>query len=239
MIRKTHIAGWSRRYQAALSHYLGQGADASVKPALVLGRQAAGLGLETLDLARIHTTALLSWASTGGSSAPGPRMIGRARRFYSEAIVPIEKTHQAARETKVQVDHLNQVLRRRTAESSASSRHLVRGIARRRTAESALKKSENHQAVMLRESRQLQQRLRLQTREILSLQETERQQFSRQLHDEIAQTLLGINVWLVTLKTLDKANSESLKKEIVNTQRLVKQFITKVKQFAHEFVIQH
>jgi signal transduction histidine kinase len=44
---------------------------------------------------------------------------------------------------------------------------------------------------------------------------------SHQLHDEIVQRLLGIDVRLVTLKQAAAVNTKDLKKEIASTQRVV------------------
>jgi signal transduction histidine kinase len=239
MIRSTKKTEWSRRYQVALRKYLAQGAQASLLPALGLGRRAVALGLETLDLARMHKQALMTIAVSGGTSKTRPKTIEQAKSFFAEAIVPIEKTHRAALKDDVRVNQLKQTLQKRTAESSVSSRHLEQGVSRRRASEAALKKSGKQHTNLLQEASRLQDRLRYQTREILSAQENERKEMSRQLHDEIAQTLLGINVWLLTLKTLDKAKTETFNIEIANTQRLVKQFIKRVNQFAHEFIIPH
>jgi signal transduction histidine kinase len=238
MIRNAKKVEWSRRFQESLRKHIAQGPKASLLPALGLGRQAVALGLETLDVARIHKQALMTLAAPGVSSRSRPKTIEQATSFFAEAIVPIEKTHRAALKDDVHVKQLKQTLQKRMAESSASRRHLVRSIAQRRSVETALVKSGKHHLSLLRESRRLQKRLRLQARKILSVQENERQEMSRQLHDEVAQTLLGINVWLVMLKTMDKANRVTLKKEIVNTQRLVKQFTKRVNQFAHAFIIQ-
>jgi signal transduction histidine kinase len=46
----------------------------------------------------------------------------------------------------------------------------------------------------------LQEQLRLLSRQLLLAQEEERKRISRELHDEIAQTLTGINVRLAALK---------------------------------------
>ncbi len=51
----THLAA---RYLAALRKHLKQGPRASLQPALGLGRRAVVLGLETLELARMHEQAL-------------------------------------------------------------------------------------------------------------------------------------------------------------------------------------
>jgi hypothetical protein len=47
-----------QQYAAALEKHLKQGPQASLQPALGLGRQTVALGLGTLDLARIHEQAL-------------------------------------------------------------------------------------------------------------------------------------------------------------------------------------
>ena len=52
----------------------------------------------------------------------------------------------------------------------------------------------------MKESWRLQKHLRHLTHQILSAQEEKRKKISRELQDEIAQTLLGINVRLLTLK---------------------------------------
>lgn len=232
-------AKWSRRYQTALHKHLEQGPGASLKPAFGLGRQAVALGMETLDLARCHGQTLMALVSPNGSSRTRQRMIRRAKRFFAETIVPIEKTHRAALKAAICVHQLTKTLRRRTLESFASIRHLERGLAQRQVAEAALKKSDDQHAKLLAEAHRLQKHLRHLTHEILSTQEDKRQKASRQLHDEIAQTLLAINIRLLMLKKSATADTKSVKKEIAKTQRIVKESVKRVGRFAHEFVIQH
>jgi hypothetical protein len=57
---KQKTTGLSRRYVAALRKHLKAGARASLQPALGLGRRAVVLGLETLELARIHERAVVT-----------------------------------------------------------------------------------------------------------------------------------------------------------------------------------
>ena len=236
---RTETAGWSRRYQTALRNHLKQGSGASVESAIGLGRQAVALRLETLDLAPIHEQALMSLVSTGAPPRTRRRMIERATRFFAEPIVPIERTHRAARKTDLRVRQLIQTLRRRTAESSASARHLERGIAQRQAAESALQESGKHRLRLSQESSRRQNRLRHQTRKILSVQESQRQNTSRRLQDEIAQILLAVNLRLLTLRTSSRANTASLKKEIAETQGLVTQSAKTITRLAHESGIPH
>ena len=236
---KANMSKWSGRYLAALRTYLKQSPRASLQPASRLGCQAAALGLETLDVARIHEQALTTLVGPGGSSGTRAGMLKRANTFFAEAIAPIERTHRAALKADIQVNQLNQTLRQRTREWSEAARHLKRGIVQRQLAEEALKKSGNHRTKLLKDSGRLQKHLRHLTHEILAAQEDDRQKISRQLHDEIAQILLGINVRLLTLKKAAKANTGSLKKEIASTQRLVKQSVKTINRFAREFGLQH
>ena len=232
---EARTSGWPRRYGAALRKHLAPGSQASLQPAFRLGRQAVALGLETLDLARIHEQALTTLVMSGRSSRTRERMIERAMSFFAEAIVPIERTHPAALKADVRFQQLAQTLRQRSVESSASKRHLERGVARRRAAEAALKKSGQHRLKLLQKSRRLQERLREQTRTMLSAQEDERKKSSRQLQDEIAQTLLAINVRLLTLKNAGRAKTETLRKEIAETQRLVRQSVLTIRRLGHEY----
>jgi len=62
---------------------------------------------------------------------------------------------------------------------------------------------------------------------------------SHQLHDEIAQMLLGINVRLVTLKQAAAVNTKDLKKEIASTQRVVEKSEKTLSRFADELGKQH
>jgi signal transduction histidine kinase len=103
---------------------------------------------------------------------------------------------------------------------------------RRREVEAALKKSEKHHLLLLNQSRQMQEHLRHLTRKILTAQEDERREISRELHDEIAQTLTGINVRLANLKREAVVNTKGLKGKIAGTQRLVQKSVKIVHRFA-------
>ena len=232
---KRKLTALSRRYVTALRKHLQQGPRANLQPAHDLGCQAAALDLETLDVARIHEGALATLEAS--SSRDG--FIKRAEFFFAEAITPIEETHRAALKTNVRLRQLSKILGRRTVDLAASHRSLKQGIVQRKTAEQALKKSGEHSRKLLKESRDLQKHLQRLTHQILSAQEDKRKKVSRDLHDEIAQTLLGINVRLLTLKKEATVNARGLKKEIASTQRLVKQSVQTINRFAHEFGIHH
>jgi two-component system, NarL family, sensor histidine kinase DegS len=219
------------QYQAALRKHLKAGGGTDVRPALRVGRQAVALGLDTLELARMHEQALVALslaASKNGS-------LKRAEIFFTEVIGPVVETHRAGRESKTQLSRLNETLNRRTAELAVTNRQLQRGIIRRKSVESALKKSGEHYAKLLRDSLQLQEGLRQLTHEVLTAQEDERKKISRELQDEISQTLLGINVRLLSLKQEARTNTKGLKNEIASTQKLVLESAKSVRRVAREF----
>jgi signal transduction histidine kinase len=236
---KRPLLALTRRYQAALQNHLRQGATFRVQAALRLGREAVRLGLETLDLARIHKTSLAALFLPGDSSWARNRKLKRAGVFFTEAITPIERTHRAGMESAANLHRQNKVLTRRTAQLAAANRDLRQGVIQRRTAQEALRKSGKRHAKLLRESHHLQKHLQRLTHQILSAQENERRKISHDLHDEIAQTLLGINVRLLTLRKGTAACRKDLAKEIASTQRLVEKSVQAINRFAHEFGIRH
>ena len=215
-----------------------QGSRAGLKPALGLGRKAVPLGLETLPLARIHEQALATLVLPDGSSRTRQRMGKRARSFFAETLVPIEKTHRAALKADACLHRLTRTLRQRSAESALSIRRLKESSIQRQGAELALRTSGKRHARLRTELHGLQKHLQHVARGILSAQEDERRKTSHQLHDEIAQALIAINLRLLTLKKAARVSTASLKKEIASTQRLVRESVKRVEQFAHEFGIQ-
>jgi signal transduction histidine kinase len=236
---ETKLTNLSRQYTAALRKHLKQGRRASLQTSQRLGRGAMADGLETLDLARIHEIALARLVLPGYSSAIRKSMLKRAEIFFVEAIAPIETTHRASQEADAHLKVLVRTLDRRTVDLAVSGRHLKRGIVRRKAAQHALQKRGKRSVKLLEESRHLQEHLRHLAHQILLAQENKRTKISRELHDEVAQTLLGINVRLLTLKQEAAVNSKGLKKEIANTQRLVEKSMKTMGRFSREFGIHH
>jgi signal transduction histidine kinase len=228
---KQKSTGLSQLYVTALRKHLTAGSPASLQPALGLGRRAVALGLETLELARIHERAVATLALPGAKNG----FLKRAEIFFTEAITPIVETHRAARRSKLELNRLNVTLVRRTTELAVTQRQLQRGIIRRKSVESALKISGEHYAKLLKESLHLQEGLRQLTHQVLVAQEEERKKISGELQDEIAQTLLGINIRLLTLKQEARSNTKGLKNEIASTQRLVLKSAKSVRRVAREF----
>ena len=145
VIMKRKLTRLSRGYATALRKHLKQGPKASLQPARELGRRAAAIGLETLDVAKFHETAPA--ALEASSSKDG--IIKRAELFFTEAITPIEETHRAEIKANAQLNQLHTTLGRRTVELADSHRSLKRGIVQRKSVEQALKKSGSHYARLL------------------------------------------------------------------------------------------
>jgi signal transduction histidine kinase len=103
---------------------------------------------------------------------------------------------------------------------AASNRKLEQEIIRRKTLEQALKLSE--------------QQLRQLSHEILLAQEAERKRISRELHDTVLQTLVGISIHLSSLTPKSADNPTSLRLKIAQTQLLVEKSLAMVHRFAVE-----
>ena len=217
---------FSQRYVTALRKQLKQGPQANLQPALRLGREAVALGLETLGLARIHEQAL----ATLGLSNVKNGFTKLAGLFFTEANIPIEETHQAARQTRAHLGKLMTKLGQRTEELAVCNRRLQKSVARRKVMEGDFAKRGTLHRKSLAESLELQKRLRQLTHQVMEAQENERRKISRELQDEIAQTLLGINVRLLSLKNEARSNTKGFKKEIAGTQRLLVKSARSVRQ---------
>lgn len=228
---KQKLIGLSQRYVTALRKHLKQGPRASLQPAVRVGRRAVALGMETLELARIHERAITALEISNSKNG----FIKRAEIFFTEALTPIVETHRAARQSKIHLLRLNETLNLRSVELAATNRQLKCGIVRRKTVEAALKKSGVHYTRLLKDSLQLQEGLRQLTHQVLVAQEDERKKISHELQDGIAQTLLGINVRLLALKKEAWLNTKGLKNEIATTQRLVVKSARSVRRVAREF----
>jgi len=199
-----------------------------------LGRKALRIGLETLDLARIHQEALVVLVPTNSSAQTMEKMLDRAEGFFMEVLVPIERTHASATEIKKELNHASEMLDEQYTELADMNKKLEREIEQRKAMEEALKKSKQHYNMLLGQSQEMQARLKRLSHQVLLAQEEERQKISRELHDEIAQALTAIHVNLAALKAKATVNTKDLKKRISTTERLVAKSVERVHEFAFE-----
>jgi PAS domain S-box-containing protein len=120
---------------------------------------------------------------------------------------------------------------------AVTNQELKSEILRRQAVETALKNSEESQAQLLSQSRHLQEQLRRLSHQVLDAQEEERKRISRELHDDIAQTLTAILVHLMVLKPQASANakgagSKDVKRTVARIEGLVRSSVNIVRRFA-------
>jgi signal transduction histidine kinase len=230
---KTDLPAFSKSYRAALQKHLAHSPGPRRTTSLTLGRRAVKLGLETLDLAKVHEAALVSLEPTKVTDAVNGRtLLQRASSFFAEVITPIEKNHQGANEANAKMKEALDILSRRTKELNAVNGKLKREIDRRKAAEASLRASKEVSSKLLKKSLQLQKELRLLSHRLLSIQEAMRQRLSRELHNVIAQSLTGLDLQLVTLKKQSATDAKDFHAKIDITQQLVKQSVETLHRFA-------
>lgn len=158
------------------------------------------------------------WANLQAESV-ALRGMGEGCRLAVSDITPLKRAKEAE-------DRMDVV--------AAANRELTQEIKRRKAVEKALKKSERQANRLLSQSVQFQGQLRHLSHQVLQVQEEERKRISRELHDEILQTLTGVNVHLATLKKVATVNPKDLKRKITTTQGLVEKSMDIVHRFARE-----
>jgi len=223
---------FSERYLAVLRTHFELGPQADPQASQRLGEQAVTLGLPTLQLAKIHDLALGTLILSGCPIKLRKDMTDRAAAFFQTASAPIEKAHRRTRDASAELNTLNTALTLRTREVKESRRKLQEGIIQRQAAEAALKTSREASVRLLEEARHLQKYLQDMARAMFSARERDRKTMSHVLQEEIAQTLLGIQVRLLALKKEVAVSNEDFKKEIAITQRLVEKSAYTLKHFA-------
>lgn len=224
----------SQRYLAALRAHLTLRAPRNGKTARALGREVMAAGFGTLDLAKMHGQALVALASSHDFANARNGLLRRTGTFFTEAFVPVEEIHRATRESFQQLQQRAETLRRHTAALAAGNRQLRREIARRKAGEQAVRRAKERYRLLFTQSQLMQKKLRHMARQILAAQEAERRQISRELHDEVVQTLVGINVQLAALGSAASIGVRELRAKIAHTQRLVEKSVSAVHQFARE-----
>ena len=237
MTQPTPLSRLEGRYLKALRHHIRD--DAGQTPNRRLGEHAVAIGLETLDLARIHDQALAKLLPVAGTTTERETMTTQAGEFFTEAVMPLEETHRIALEASAHLMEIIDTLGRRTEELAISKRELERETSDREASEAALKSSHIAFDVLLRESRVLESQLKGMAHQILIANEQEKHLVSTQLRDEIAQTLLGLYVRLLALKKEVTGSHASITQEIAATQQLVEESVQTIQRFAQELALPH
>jgi PAS domain S-box-containing protein len=140
------------------------------------------------------------------------------------------------------VAFINNITERKHAEATqrhlavltASNLKLQAEIVRRQAVESALQHSEQQQGQLLKQAQLQQQQLRHLSHEMLHAQEQERKRISRELHDVIAQALVGINVHVAALSQAIAGNPVTLQRKIARMHQVVENALDIVHRFARQ-----
>lgn len=148
---------------------------------------------------------------------------------------PILASHHAAHLHVAPAGKMHDTLRQRTRALAAITRQLRQGTVRRAIMQKDFLESRRRHKRSLKESLLLQKRLHQLTHRVLNAQESERTKISRELQNEIVQTLLGINLRLLSLKQEARHNTRNLRNEIASTQRSVVQSARSVRRVARKF----
>lgn len=226
--------GLSARYLGALRLRLGQRGPGGGDRAQSLGRAAQAGGLASRDLARMHEHALLRLANEADFSAHRNDSLRRAGIFFNQALIPLEAAQTASRLSHRRLQQKNRILSLHTASLALANRRLQREVVRRKAGEAAVFLAKTQYQQLFKDSQHMQRKLRQLTRQILVAQEDERKSISRELHDEVVQALVGINVQLAVLGEGAKHGQPNLRTNLARTRRIVEGSVQAVHRFAHE-----
>ena len=117
---------------------------------------------------------------------------------------------------------------------TVSNQKLTEEIVHRQAVERDLHFTQVAQSLLLTQSVRLQEELRGMSHQVLQAQEEERKRISRELHDVVVQTLVGISVHVADLAQSAEVTSRSLQLKIAHAHRLVEKSVETVHQFARE-----
>jgi len=152
---------------------------------------------------------------------------GAINCFYD--ITGRKQAEEALRATRTELaryaGQLEGLVTARTAELTAANTRLE-------TTLDSVRKGQEQYRVLLLESQSMQGKLRQLTHQIITVQEEERREISRELHDEVVQTLVGINVELAALGKMANGEAGPLREKIAHTQGLVENSVHAVHRFA-------
>jgi signal transduction histidine kinase len=215
-----HFHRLERCYAVTLRKFVENKQEAGLEQAYELGRTAIAKGLGVLDMARVHQESLGRLFQSSAETRGGAPVLEAAETFLWESLSPFEATHRGFRETNIKLQERN--------------RELEEEISERRKAEEAVRRSENHYRRLFNQAQAMQEDLRNLSNKILHTQEEERKRISRELHDEVGQSLTAISVTLATLLDQDAAHKRGPSQKLADTQRLLQGSMEAVHRFARD-----
>ncbi|MEO8614394.1 MAG: sensor histidine kinase [Luteolibacter sp.] len=230
---KRKAPNFSKYYQEALTTQLQTGRLADPEVARSLHQPWLAAGIPILELAKLHEQTLLIFVLPYFPVTGHEGLVKQAGIFFATVIAADETVADDVRET-TRLKKIIQTLDKRTSELTASNLRLTEELGRCERAEKSLTISGLQHSKCLEESNLLRVQLQGLSRRIIATQEHERRNMSRELHDGIAQTLIGINIRLINLKKMAGMNTKDLIKDITVTQRLVTNSTNRIHRFARD-----
>ena len=219
-IMNNSISKLSRDYALILHRYLADQREAALERAYELGRAASLNGMGILDMARVHQQVLRELLCHPPMPKTDENLLKGVETLLLEALSPFEAAHRGFRE-------MNDKLQERNRELEAE-------IKERKRAEAALRQSETHYHRLFNEAQAMQESLRELSNKILRAQEEERKRISRELHDEVGQSLTAISVALTTLNNAGAWDSGASSQNLAQTQSLLQETMKTVHGFARD-----
>lgn len=179
----------------------------------------AGHKKRVCETSLLRTDRRCFWADLQAMSAV---VDGGARKWCRVAVIDVS-ARKRAEETQRRVDEL-----------ATKNRHLEEEIVRRHAEEMLLKKNEMRAFQSLREAQALQEQLRQMAHQLLMVEENQRKQISRELHDKICQLLVGINMHLTLFAKTAASDPKGIRRTLVPLRRLVVSGVKIVHRFARD-----
>ncbi len=179
----------------------------------------AASGKTVCEVKLLKSNGTTFWASLHGGSKVALSSTSDAFRIAVSDITSLKLAQEAHQRLEI---------------LTATNLELKNEIIKREAIEESLRKSEENKTQLLDKAQRLQEQLRGFSHRIIETREEERRLISRQLHDEITQLLVGINVSLETLSRDPSVKSSTLKEKIVHTQSIVETSVKVIHEFAHK-----
>ncbi len=212
------------RYSTLLCRYIAKTQEEVLAQANGLGRAAMTGGLGVLDMARIHQTSMAQLGCLAEFRQSRSAVKRAVETFLLEALSPFEMTYRGFQETNTRLQHL-------IKDTEKTNLALQREVDKRKQTEKILRARESRMHELLEQSRKLQENLRQYSKQILYIQETERRRISRELHDDVGQTLTAASI---VFENIVSSPPGTLEASLKDARALLQDATVKVHDFARD-----